>query len=106
MELNELTEMAKQNKIKLLNCKMRKTKARIINTDNAYIFFDYNKINSLAEEKCLLAEELGHFYCGAYYNLNSSQEDIDKAEFRATRFEALVCVPPKSILSCFEKRNI
>ncbi len=106
MELDELTEMADRNDITLLNCKMRKTKARIINTNTAYIFFDYNRIDSLAEEKCLLAEELGHYYYSAYYNLNSSQEVVDKAEFKATRFEALVCVPPKSILSCFNKRNI
>ncbi len=60
MELIELQNIASKEKIDILNYKMNKTKARIINYYNSYIFMDYSKIGSYTEEKCLLAEELGH----------------------------------------------
>ena len=80
-----------------------KPKARII--DN-YIFMDYLNIHTKAEEKCILAEELGHYYHNAYYTISSSQSDIDRAEYKALKWKSLACITPKSILSCFEKRNI
>ena len=58
MELIELENIAEREKINILNYKMNKTKSRIINYNNCYIFMDYSKIDSYTEEKCLLAEEL------------------------------------------------
>ena len=62
MELFELENIAKRENINLINCKMNKNKARIINYQSPYIFMDYSKIDSNTEEKCLLAEELGHYF--------------------------------------------
>ena len=45
-------------KIDIINYKMKKTRARIINYIGSYIFMDYSKINTYTEEKCLLAEEI------------------------------------------------
>ena len=101
MELFDLEKIAKKEKLNIINDKMKKTKARIIND---YIFMDYSNINTYTEEKCLLAEELGHYYYSAYYTLNSSQIDIDRAEYKALKWKSLICVPRQSILRCFYKR--
>ena len=106
MNLYKLYNIAEYEKISIYNFKMRKTKARIINYDKTYIFMDYSRIHSYTEEKCLLAEELGHYYYSAYYTLNSDKELINKQEYRALKWKSLACVPPKSILSCFYKRYI
>ena len=65
-----------------------------------------SKIHTYTEEKCILAEEIGHYFYNAYYTLNSSKEDIDKAEYKAMKWKSLACITPQSILSCFYKRNM
>lgn len=104
MNLDKLYDIAEQEKINIINYKMNKCKSRIISYDNSYIFMDYSKINSYTEEKCLLAEELGHYYYDAYYTLSASQENIDKQEYKALKWKSLTCVSLQSILSCFMKR--
>ena len=102
MDIKDLTNIATKEKLNIVNYKM-KPKARILSD---YIFMDYSQIHTNKEEKCLLAEELGHYYYNAYYTFNSSQIDIDKAEYKALKWKSLVCVPRQSILSCFNKRYI
>ncbi len=58
MDLNDLENIASRENIPIINCKMKKTKAKIINYSGSYIFMDYSNINTYTEEKCLLAEEL------------------------------------------------
>ena len=106
MELADLEDIAQREKIDIINFKMKKTKARIINYTSSYIFMDYSKIETYTEEKCLLAEELGHYYYDAYYCLSSDKEYIDKQEYKALKWKSLACVPLKSILECFYKRDI
>lgn len=106
MELIDLENIAKKEKIDIVNFKMRKTKARIINYTSTYIFMDYSEIDTYTEEKCLLAEELGHYYYSSYYTLFSDQNFIDKQEYKALKWKSLVCVPLESILSSFKKRNM
>lgn len=106
MEVIDLENIAVREKINVINYKMRKVKARIINHSSPYIFMDYSKINTYTEEKCLLAEELGHYFYDSYYNLTSSQEVIDKAEYKSLKWRSLICVPIQSIFGCFKKRNI
>ena len=84
----------------ILNYKMRKNKARII---DKFIFMNYSNINTYTEEKCLLAEELGHYYYDAYYTLSSSKYEIERQEYKANKWMSLACVPLNSILSCFKK---
>ena len=103
MNLDKLYNIAEKEKIDIINFKMKRSKARIINIDNSYIFIDYSKISTYTEEKCLLAEELGHYYFSAYYSFSSSQINIDKQEYKALKWKSLVCVPLKSILNCFKK---
>ena len=58
MDLNDLENIASRENIPIINYKMKKTKAKIINYSGSYIFMDYSNINTYTEEKCLLAEEL------------------------------------------------
>ena len=104
MELFELVEIAKKEKIDLANFRMKKSKARIIKNNNSCcIFMNYAKIDTYTEEKCTLAEELGHYYYDAYYSASSSAEEIERQEYKALKWKSLVCVPLKSILNCFRK---
>ena len=102
MELVDLESIANREKIDISNYKMNKTKARIINYDGCHIFMDYSKIKTYTEEKCLLAEELGHYYYDGYYTLNSTKEEIERQEYKALKWKSLACVPLNSILSCFK----
>lgn len=102
MEILDLENIANKEKINIVNWKM-KNKARII---NKFIFMDYSRIHSCTEEKCLLAEELGHYYYDAYYTLSSSPLDIERAEYKAFKWKALSCVSLNSILRCFYERII
>ena len=106
MELKKLYEIANKEHIDIINFKM-KNKAIIGYCDDYCIIgLNYSKIHSYTEEKCVLAEELGHYYYSAYYTINSNQEFINKQEYRAMKWKSLTCVPLKSILSCFNERNI
>lgn len=100
MELIDLENIANKEKINIVNFKMRKNKARII---DKFIFMNYTDIDTYTEEKCLLAEELGHYYYDAYYTLSSSKSEIERQEYKANKWKSLACVPLNSILSCFKK---
>ena len=100
MEIRDLECLVDKEKLNIINYKM-KPKARII---DKYIFMDYSQIHTFTDEKCTLAEELGHYYYDAYYTLNSSQTEIDRAEYKAFKWKSLPCVSRQSILRCFFNR--
>ena len=103
MDLYELENIAKKEKITITNYKMNKTKAKIINYLGCHIFIDYSKIYSYIEEKSIFAEELGHYYYDGYYSINSNQQFIDRQEYKAKKWKALHLCSPKSLLDCFQK---
>lgn len=68
MELNKLYDIVVKENISTNDFKM-KNKAIILRVDkDYYIGLNYSKIEGITEEKELLAEELGHYYCNAFYN--------------------------------------
>ena len=99
MDLNRLENLVNNENLNIVNWKM-KNKGRII---DKYIFMDYSQIHTKTEEKCLLAEELGHYYHSAYYTLSSSKADIDRAEYRANKWKCLVCITKQALLDCYNK---
>ena len=105
MELNDLTNIAEREKIDIVNFKMKKTKARIIEYGNTCIFMDYSKIDTYREEKCLLAEELGHYYYSSYYTLMSDQNFINKQEYRAKKLSYYLLIAYEKLKSAVLKRN-
>ncbi len=93
MKLKKLYDIAEKENINVINFKMN-NKAIIGNIGNNYsIGLNYSIINNSNEEKTILAEELGHYYCNALYNSNYSNVEISKKEFRATKWAFKSLVP-------------
>ena len=98
MEVLDMYKIAENEKIDILNYNWTNTKARIFEIDNKYyIALDDKQINNSIEEKELLAEELGHYYCGALYYINSDKVLIDKCEHRAKKWAYSVLIPLKKL---------
>lgn len=93
MKLKKLYDIAEKENINIINFKM-KNKAIIGCIGNNYsIGLNYSIIQNSSEEKTILAEELGHYYCNALYNSNCSNIEISKKEFRATKWAFKTLVP-------------
>lgn len=94
MNTLDMYKIAENEKIDILDYRWSNTKARIFEIDNQYsIAIDKTKINNSIEEKEVLAEELGHYYCNALYYMNSNKIHKDKCEYRATKWAYSVLVP-------------
>ncbi len=87
-------KIAENEKIDIFNYKWNNVKARIFEIENSYsIALDNSKIENSIEEKEILAEELGHYYCNALYYLDSDKILKDKCEYRALKWAYSVLVP-------------
>lgn len=88
MNLEKLQNLIHKEKIELVNCNMHDTKARIIQDNkNSFIFINRKQIENTTEEKCILAEEMGHYYCDALYSpLYYDKQLVDKNEYRANKW--------------------
>lgn len=94
MNALDMYKIAENEKIDIINYNWNNIKARIFEIDNNYyIALDSKQIHSGIEEKEILAEELGHYYCNALYYLNSDQALKDKCEFRAMKWAYSILVP-------------
>lgn len=94
MNTLDLYKIIDKEKIDIENFNWSNTKARIFEVNsNYYIALANNKIANSIEEKEILAEELGHYYCNALYYINSSKEFKNKCEFRAKKWSYSVLVP-------------
>lgn len=107
MDLIKLYDLAERENINIYNCSNLKANGIYLNYDNYKIIgLNYKKLSSLVKEKCVLAEELGHYYYDAIYTLNSDSQLISKQEYKAMKWRSLNCVSLNSLLSCFNKRDI
>lgn len=98
MEVLDMYKIAENEKINILNYSWTNTKARIFEIDNNYyIALDNEQINNSIEEKELLAEELGHYYCNSLYYIDSDKILVDKCEHRAKKWAYSVLVPLKKL---------
>lgn len=103
MELNKLYSIADKENISVFNARM-KNKAIICKVDdNYYIGLNYRKMDNSVQEKEVLAEELGHYYCNALYNINSDAETISKKEYRARKWAFKTLIPVNVLLSLKEQ---
>lgn len=102
MKLKKLYDITEKENISVFNFKM-KNKAIIGCIDNNYsIGLNYSIIKNSSEEKTILAEELGHYYCNALYNSNCSNVEISKKEFRATKWAFKTLVPFPKMKKLYE----
>ncbi len=94
MEVLDMYKIAENEKIDILNYNWSNSKAKIFEIENKYyIALDNKQITNNIEEKEVLAEELGHYYCNALYYIDSDKVQKDKCEFRAMKWAYSVLVP-------------
>lgn len=94
MECLDMYKIAENEKIDILNYNWTNNKARIFDIENNYyIALNYNMIDNTIEEKEILAEELGHYYCNALYYIDSDKTTRDKCEYRALKWAYSVLIP-------------
>ena len=105
MDLEKLENLVYKEKIELVNCNMHDTKARIIQDNkNSFIFINKKQIENTTEEKCILAEEMGHYYCDALYSpLYYDKELVNKNEYKATKWAFKTLVSKEQLISLLNK---
>lgn len=95
MNLNYLYSITEKEKIKVYNWHIEDADGAYINIDkiNA-IALNYDNIGTYIEEKCVLSEELGHYYYDATYSLYCQDlQVISKQERKAKKWAYNVLVP-------------
>lgn len=94
MNVLDMYKIAEKEHIDILDYKWTNAKARIFEIDNSYsIALDRKQIENSIEEKEILAEELGHYYCNALYYIDSDKVFKDKCEYRARKWAYSILVP-------------
>lgn len=99
MEIESLYNLAEKENIYLFDTDIKDSSAMLCSDGNINaIAIDYSKIKTSTEEKCVLAEELGHYYCNATYSLSCIDEVlINKAEYRAKKWAAKALISPSDL---------
>lgn len=106
MNLNRLYNIAENEHIKIYNWHIEDSNGIYLNYDkiNA-IALNYDELGTYIEEKCILAEELGHYYQDAYYSYQCKDKTlIDKQEYRAKKWSYFALVPFDALKSAVLKR--
>ena len=107
MNLNTLYNIADNENIKIYNWHIQ---------DVNGIYMNYNKINAIAlnydklgtyiDEKCTLAQELGHYYMDAIYPASCTDKIlIDKQEYRAKKWSYYILIPYENLCRAILRRN-
>ena len=100
MELNTLYDIAEKENIKIYDYNIDNINGAFISYEgiNA-IAMNYKNINTQAEEKCVLAEELGHYYYDATYSpLCTDTYLISKQEYKAKKWAIKSLIPFTKII--------
>lgn len=108
MDLEKLYNLAKKENIEIYDY--------YFDEDINGMYLNYNKLNAIAlnyknikssiEEKCILSEELGHYYMDATYNYNNIDRIIfDKQEYRARKWSYCTLIPFQNLKSAILSRN-
>ena len=63
-----------------------------------YIGIDFDVADNSAEERTLLAHEIGHCMTGTFYDVNASETDRRKAERKAAKWSVTHCVPKSDLI--------
>ena len=107
MNLDRLYDLAEAENIKIYDY--------CINEDINGMFLNYDKLNAIAlnyknfensyEEKCVLSEELAHYYMDAIYNYrNTDKELYYKQEYRAMKYSINMLIPFEDLKLAIKKR--
>lgn len=107
MELNSLYNIAEKENIKIYNWQIEDVNGMYLNYCNINaIALNYNRLGTYINEKCTLAEELGHYYMDATYPASTTDKIlIDKQEYRAKKWSYYVLIPFENLKSAILNRN-
>jgi len=104
MNLNRLYTIADNENIDIYDWHIENCNGIYLNYDkiNA-IALNYDKLGTYIDEKCTLAEELGHYYMDATYNYHSIDNVLkSKQEYRAKKWSYTVLVPFEKLKSAIK----
>ncbi len=105
MELNKLYDIVEKEKIKIYGWHIEDCNGIYLNYDNINaIALNYDALGTYIDEKCTLAEELGHYYYDATYSLYSDYNTISKQEYKAKKWSYNVLVPFEDLKSAVKNR--
>lgn len=97
MELNSLYNIAEKENIKIYDWQIEDVDGIYLNYQNINaIALNYDRLGTYIDEKCTLAEELGHYYMDATYPASTNDTVlISKQEYRAKKWSYFTLVPLK-----------
>lgn len=107
MELNSLYNIAEKENIKIYDWQIEDVDGMYLNYHNINaIALNYDRLGTYIDEKCTLAEELGHYYMDATYPASCTDKVlIDKQEYRAKKWSYYVLIPFENLKSAILSRN-
>lgn len=104
MNLNKLYDIAEKENIKIYDWHIEDADGIYLNYDKIdAIALNYDEFGTYIDEKCTLAEELGHYYMDATYPLSSTYETRSRQEYRAKKWSFLTLVPYNQLQEAINK---
>ncbi len=106
MELNTLYDIAEKENIKIYNWQIEDVNGMYLNYhDINAIALNYDNLGTYIDEKCTLAEELGHYYMDALYPAYCTDKVlIDKQEYRARKWSYNILIPFEKLCKAISYR--
>ena len=101
MTLDELYDRAQQQGIEIDNFQMREIVS--VSFPENWIAIDRKKIKTRAEEKVILAHEVGHCETGSFYNIHSAFDVREKHEYRANKRSFQMLIPHEELLAAVDR---
>lgn len=107
MENIDLYNIAEKENIKIYDWQIEDVNGIYLNYQNINaIALNYDRLGTYIDEKCTLAEELGHYYMDATYPASTTDRIlIQKQEYRAKKWSYNVLIPFENLKSAILKRN-
>ncbi len=106
MELDYLYNVTEKENIRIYNSKIDDVCGAFINVKNINaIVLNYDNIKTKSQEKCVLSEELGHYYMDATYSLYCTDKTyISRQEYRAKKWSYYMLIPFENLKSAILNR--
>lgn len=101
MTLDELYDRAQQQGIEIDNFAMREIVS--VSFPENWIAIDTRKIKTRAEEKVVLAHEIGHCETGSFYNIHSPYDLRERHEYKANKRSYQILIPHAELKAAVKK---
>ena len=107
MENIDLYNIAEKENIKIYDWQIEDVNGLYLNYQNINaIALNYDRLGTYIDEKCTLAEELGHYYMDATYPASTTDRIlIQKQEYCAKKWSYNVLIPFENLKSAILKRS-